>query len=881
LAIIRAGHCRSAADSQASGIPRPFRRGAPPFRLFAPLLVALGLLPLGTQRIAPAQPPASESEIEDAPSPTENRLKRARGLIHRRDLQADGELLQLTLDPVPEVRRAALETMSQRPATARLRRRVEELAESDEDPLVRGHALLLAADWDAANPKAVAPADFRQPATPPAARSSRDATSPSRTTNRAPPYKSQLPRALQPAVPLLPDAGAGRPRSISDSAPRSRFIPFDAGSPIRRTSHEEGAAEIPIFELSDPAADREADGGDGEIDPLFAPRSAYDEPGFSGALHRLQPGILDRPFDETFREYPPAFELPDSLLVYDTDAPLGFTGPSGILPTEYQEDSHFAPVEDRWRLGFSEWDRYDKQHPWVDDYPYVEGHWWDPFNLNVLKGDYPIIGQHTFLNITGSAITFHEFRQLPTDTTPFESTVDPFQEEFFGNPNQYFNTTLFRLKFDLFHGNAAFKPVDWRVVLEPVFNMNYLHVNELGVVSPDVRQGTTRYRDFMALEQYFVEAKLADLSPDYDFLSARVGSQLFNSDFRGFIFTDINRGARLFGTRLANRDQFNVVLFDMLEKDTNSFLNTFDDRHQWVFIANYFRQDFLFPGYTAQVSFHYNHDQPSFLFDKNGFLARPDPAGVFQPHEVDAYYFGFAGDGHFDRINVSHAFYWVRGVDSMNPIAGRRIGIDAKMAAIEASYDRDWIRFRSSFFYASGDDDVTDGTGKGFDAILDNPNFIGGRFSFWQRQQIKLFGVNLTQRESLVPNLRSSKFQGQANFVNPGLILANFGMDFEVTPKTRFVTNASYLWFDKTQVLEQFTFQSDIKREIGTDVSVGVEYRPLLNDNIIFIGGYSALVPGRGFKDLFGVTDPFNLFNTKDITVPTMHSVFMELALTY
>ena len=43
-------------------------------------------------------------------------------------------------------------------------------------------------------------------------------------------------------------------------------------------------------------------------------------------------------------------------------------------------------------------------------------------------------------------------------------------------------------------------------------------------------------------------------------------------------------------------------------------------------------QDFLFPGYTAQVSYHYNNDAPSFHFDRNGFLVRPDPAGVFTPH---------------------------------------------------------------------------------------------------------------------------------------------------------------------------------------------------------------------------------------------------------
>ena len=71
----------------------------------------------------------------------------------------------------------------------------------------------------------------------------------------------------------------------------------------------------------------------------------------------------------------------------------------------------------------------------------------------------------------------------------------------------------------------------------------------------------TRGRSYFSLEEYFFETKLADLSPDYDFVSARVGSQPFTSDFRGFIFSDTNRAVRLFGTRLSNRDQFNLIYF--------------------------------------------------------------------------------------------------------------------------------------------------------------------------------------------------------------------------------------------------------------------------------------------------------------------------------
>ena len=123
--------------------------------------------------------------------------------------------------------------------------------------------------------------------------------------------------------------------------------------------------------------------------------------------------------------------------------------------------------------------------------------------------------------------------------------------------------------------------------------------------------------------------------------------------FRGFIFDDTNRGVRLFGTNQSNRDQFNVVYFDQQEKDTDSDLNTFHDRGQRIFIANWYRQDFIWPGYTTQFSFLYDHDDASIYYDRNDFLVRPDPAGIAQPHEVDACYLGWAGDGHIDRLNIT------------------------------------------------------------------------------------------------------------------------------------------------------------------------------------------------------------------------------------
>jgi hypothetical protein len=586
-----------------------------------------------------------------------------------------------------------------------------------------------------------------------------------------------------------------------------------------------------------------------------------------------RPSVLRDPPDRVYTPLEPfAIDEEGPLFRYWMDPPLGHTGPSGVLPSEGQTSSHFVPLEDRWRMGFPEWDRYDKGHPPVDDYPFIEGRWWDPYNQNVLKGDYPSIGQHTFLNITGTSLALFEGRQVPTPTTPFESEFNPFQPEFFGNPNQFFYTHYFKLSLNLFHGDAAFKPFDWQVKLTPIFNVNYLDVEELAIVNPDVREGTTRARTYTSLEEYFVETKLSDLSTDYDFVSLRAGSQFFTSDFRGFIFSDTNRAVRLFGNRLSNRDQFNIIFFDQVEKDTNSQLNTFDDRHQNTLIANYYRQDFIWPGYTAQLSVHYNRDEADLKFDENDFLVRPDPVGVFQPHTVESVYLGWAGDGHINRFNINHAFYWVLGHDELNGIAGKPQDINAQMAAVEVSYDRDWARFRTSFFWASGDGNPHNDEATGFDSIFDNPNFAGGEFSYWQRQQIGLFGVQLVNRMSLVPDLRSSKIQGQTNFVNPGLFLFNLGFDSDITPKLKYISNINWLWFEETEVLELFTFQDKIAHEIGIDLSIGLEYRPLLNNNAIIVTGVSGLLPGSGFEDLY---------NRYGEEVSPMAAGFLEMVLTY
>jgi hypothetical protein len=367
-------------------------------------------------------------------------------------------------------------------------------------------------------------------------------------------------------------------------------------------------------------------------------------------------------------------------------------------------------------------------------------------------------------------------------------------------------------------------------------------------------RNTYRHKDVVALQEAFFELHLGDLSDNYDFWVTRVGIQPFVSDFRGFIFSDTNLALRVFGNWDNNRLQYNLAYFNMREKDTYSGLNTFDSRDQQVIIANVYRQDFLWKGYTAQASLHLNFDEGQTHFDKNNFQVRPAQLGDFtEEHDVRTVYLGWAGDGHIGRWNISHAFYWALGEDEHNGLAGQRVAVNAQFAALELSYDMDWLRFKLSGVWASGDRDPLDDTGTGFDTILDQPFFIGGPFSWYVHQGINLAGtaVNLKNPDSLVPSLRSSKTEGQSNFVNPGVKIIGFGVDAEITPKLRGFFNANYIWFDHTEPLEQALFTNRVSDELGLDLSLGFKYRPLLTENIVIGAGVGFFFPGNGYKDIY------------------------------
>lgn len=518
--------------------------------------------------------------------------------------------------------------------------------------------------------------------------------------------------------------------------------------------------------------------------------------------------------------------------------------PDAIDPAPVDQVGEFVPLPDRWRimeaLGFK--------------FP-----WYDPYNQNIWKGDKPIHGEDWFLSLLGIADTIVEPRSTPFPTG-ITSSDDPGQNDIFSGVDQTILAQTFLVGLIYFKGDTTFKPPEWEYRLTLGFQYNRVDVQDVRVLNVDPRLGTVRDDGFVGLQELFVDRHLRDVSDRYDFDAIRFGVQPFSTDFRGFLFQDLQFGVRLFGNRDNNRWQYNLAWFRRMEKDLNSGLNdpTEPLRDDDVIVANVYRQDWPVLGYTSQGTVVWNRNrEDEFFFDSNGFIQRPASLGFEGLREYDAYYIGYNGDGHWKTFNITVSGYYLFG-DNINTFTGRESDLDAGFFAAEVSKDFDWIRLRAQLAYSSGDDDPFDDKSQGYDAIFENPIFAGADTSYWIRQNVPLVGgglVTLSQRNGMIPNLRPSKEQGQSNFENPGLRLLGVGGDFDITPLHRVSFNLNELWFDDTTVLEVARNQSPIDERIGTDASVAWIWRPFMTQNIVLRLSGAALFPGDGIKDLYGTDE--------------------------
>jgi hypothetical protein len=523
--------------------------------------------------------------------------------------------------------------------------------------------------------------------------------------------------------------------------------------------------------------------------------------------------------------------------------------PPSAFPTDQ------VPIPDRWRL--------------IESLGLVKENLLDPYNQNTYKGDrpinrakvpwLPIKGDDWFFVANLISDSVYEPRTFPIPVG-VQTTEDPDRNDVFGNDfSQVFSQT-FIAGFALLKGSTTFAPpsIEYRLTL--AYNVNYVDVPERRVLLVEPSRDSERLDHFLGVQEAFIDYHISQFDTDrFDFISIRAGIQPFQSDFRGFLFNDQQLGVRLFGSRDNNRFQFNLGAFWRLEKDTNSGLNSVvkRPRDDFVFVANAYRQDFLIPALTSQftVVYNMNREADDVEIDENGFPVRPALLGTLRGREYDVVYLGYNVDGRVGRVNLTGSFYWALGEDRNSFFTDRPAEINAQFAAAEASYDRDWMRFRLSAAYASGDSDPYDNTEGGFDAIFENPVFAGADTSYWIRQTIPFAGggraISINGRNGLLNSLRSSKEQGQSNFNNPGLILFGAGADFDLTPQFRLSANANHLWFEDTSTLEVLRNEGSIPRAIGFDLSASAIWRPKANQNLVFRLSAATLVAGDGFQDLF------------------------------
>ncbi|USI76505.1 MULTISPECIES: hypothetical protein [unclassified Sphingopyxis] len=541
-------------------------------------------------------------------------------------------------------------------------------------------------------------------------------------------------------------------------------------------------------------------------------------------------------------------DLPDAL----TQDNVGALRPPPPQAFPGMEDQ--LPLPDRWRL--------------IETLGVVKERWFDPYHQNTYKGDraidrskvkwLPIKGDDWFFVGNAVSDTVFEPRTFPIPVG-VQTTERPGSLDVFGKDRSFVFAQTFIVGAALIKGSTAFKPPDIEYRATFAYQANYVDVPERRVLDVRPSKASHRYDSFLGVQELFVDKHLGNTSDRFDFYSIRLGIQPFQSDFRGFLFNDSQLGIRLFGNRDNNRFQYNLAAFWRLEKDTNSGLNdiTQSPRSDFVLTANLYRQDFPVVGLTSQVSVTYNmnREKNDVQIDHNGFPVRPALLGDLRGREYDVAYLGYSADGRIGRINVTASFYAALGEDRNSFFTSKPAEIRAGFGAVELSYDHDWMRFRLSGLYATGDGNPYNKTEGGFDAIFENPIFGGADTSYWIRQTIPFAGggrvISISGRNGILNSLRSSKEEGQSNFNNPGTVFIGAGADFDLTPEFRVSTNFNHLWFENTSSLQALRTEGSIPKDIGFDLSVATIWRPKATQNIVGRLSAAVLVPGKGFKDLF------------------------------
>jgi hypothetical protein len=117
------------------------------------------------------------------------------------------------------------------------------------------------------------------------------------------------------------------------------------------------------------------------------------------------------------------------------------------------------------------------------------------------------------------------------------------------------------------------------------------------------------------------------------------------------------------------------------------------------------------------------------------------------------------------------------------------------------------------------------------------------------------------------------------------VFIYSLGMEIETSPKLKTFLNANYIRLAETDTIKTALLTDKARPEMGWDLSIGWQYRPLLTDNVILSGGFGALIPGSGFRDIYrrGTTPVpgYNSPGRRGEVDSFLYSAVMALTLTY
>ena len=216
-------------------------------------------------------------------------------------------------------------------------------------------------------------------------------------------------------------------------------------------------------------------------------------------------------------------------------------------------------------------------------------------------------------------------------------------------------------------------------------------------------------------------------------------------------------------------------------------------------------------------------------------LPRPARPGRHLPAaQVDVVYLGLAGDGHWAGSTSPTQFYWVLGRDSLNPLANRsqrdqrpdgrdravlRPRLDAVPHVVLLCLGRPATSTTAT--RPASTPSSTTRTSPAASSATSSGRRSRSSASTWCSRQ---------------PRARPAFEQdpGPGNFVNPGLLLFNLGLDMDLTPKLKMDQQHQFplVRLRPTSSSSSSSSGNIAQQHRHRHSSTGFEYRPFLSDTI-------------------------------------------------